>query len=59
MPREDAFAEDGLTHSPNGPFSPESLPYPLLVEPIKDLWKCEFMASCGSLTAFRSKDRAQ
>ena len=28
MPREDAFAEDGLTHSPNGPFSPESLPYP-------------------------------
>jgi hypothetical protein len=29
MPREDAFAEDGLTHSPNGPFSPESLPYPI------------------------------
>ena len=28
MPREDAFAEDGLTHSPNGPFSPESLSYP-------------------------------
>jgi hypothetical protein len=28
MSREDAFAEDGLTHSPNGPFSPESLPYP-------------------------------
>jgi hypothetical protein len=23
MPREDAFADDGLTHSSNGPFSPE------------------------------------
>jgi hypothetical protein len=28
MPSDDAFAECGLANSPNGPFSPESLPYP-------------------------------
>jgi hypothetical protein len=49
MPREDAFAEDGLTHSPNGPFSPESLPYPNYAKALDDLF-----AFCASRPLSRS-----
>jgi hypothetical protein len=49
MSREDAFAEDGLTHSPNGPFSPESLLYPSYAKALDDLF-----AFCASRPLSRS-----